>query len=88
MRSSTVVECGPLPHVHLEFTRRYSHDMCSQAFSALPLPCIILNTNQRTKNGGGLGMRLLIHLLIVSSSYSPPILTLYEKGLHKETKVN
>jgi len=27
-------------------------------FRALPLPCIILNANQRTKNGGGLGTRL------------------------------
>ena len=25
---------------------------------ALPLPCIILNENRRTKNGGGLGTRL------------------------------
>jgi len=29
-----------------------------EAFHALPLPCIILNTNRRTKNGGGLGTRL------------------------------
>ena len=26
--------------------------------SALPLPCIILNTNRRTRNEGGLGTRL------------------------------
>ena len=31
----------------------------SPFFAALPLPCIILNTNQRTKNAGGLGTRLL-----------------------------
>ena len=30
--------------------------------SALPLPCIILNANRRTKNGGGLGTRLLNRL--------------------------
>ena len=29
-------------------------------FRTLPLPCIILNKNQRTKNGGGLGMKLVI----------------------------
>ena len=27
-------------------------------FAALPLPCIILNANRRTKNRGGLGTRL------------------------------
>ena len=27
-------------------------------FRALPLPCIILNANRRTKNGGGMGTRL------------------------------
>ena len=36
-------------------------DQVFPVFRALPLPCIILNTNQRTrtKNGGGLGARLL-----------------------------
>ena len=33
-------------------------------FAALLLSCIILNANQRTQNGGGLGMRLLLsHML-------------------------
>ena len=39
----------------------HSHDGWDQAFlvfRALPLPCIILNANRRTKNGGGLGTRL------------------------------
>ena len=49
------------PYVHITSTRHHSRDRCSQAFPvflALPLPCIILNKNLRTKNGGGLGMRL------------------------------
>ena len=49
------------PYVHLASTRRHSRDRFSQAFPvfrALPLPCIILNENRRTKNGGGLGTRL------------------------------
>ena len=29
-------------------------------FAALPLPYIILNTNRRTKNGGGMGTRLIV----------------------------
>ena len=63
MKSSTLFERGPLPpYVHLASTRRHSRDRCSQAFPvfrALPLPCIILNANRRTKNGGGLGTRLV-----------------------------
>ena len=49
------------PYVHLASTRRHSRDRFSQAFPVfrtLPLPCIILNENRRTKNGGGLGTRL------------------------------
>ena len=42
-------------YVHLASTWHHSRDRCSQAF---PLPCIILNTNRRTKNRGGLGTRL------------------------------
>ena len=51
------------PYVHLVSTRRHSRDRFSQAFPvfrALPLPCIILNENRRTKNGGGLGTRLCL----------------------------
>ena len=62
MKSSTLFERGPLPpFVHLMSTRRHLHDRCSQAFPvfhAFPLPCIILNENRRTKNGGGLRTRL------------------------------
>ena len=40
-------------------------------FAALPLSCIILNANQRTQNGGGLGMRLLLsHMLKMLFSLS------------------
>ena len=64
MKSSTLFERGPLPpYVHLASTRRHSRDRCSQAFPvfrALLLPCIILNENRRTKNGGGLGTRLVL----------------------------
>ena len=34
---------------------------------ALPLPCIILNANRRTKNGGSLGTRLLRNIQIRKS---------------------
>ena len=77
MKSSTLFERGPLPpYVHLASTRRHSRDRCSQAFPvfrALPLPCIILNENRRTKNGGGLGTRLVI-------SIAPVCFDLAEKG--------
>ena len=70
MKSSTlfhVFECGPLPpYVHLTSTRRHSRDRCSQAFPvfrAVPSSCIILNTNRRTKNGVGLGTRLVTNLI-------------------------
>ena len=57
-----VFECGPLPpYIHLASIWHHLCDRCSQAFSVfctLPLPCIILNANRRTKNGGGLGTRL------------------------------
>ena len=42
------------PYVHLASTRRHSRDRFSQAFPVfrvLPLPCIILNENRRTKTG-------------------------------------
>ena len=60
---------GPSPlrhfHIHLASTWRHTRDGWDQAFPVfrtLPLPCIILNANRRTKNGGGLGMRLVITL--------------------------
>ena len=56
MKSSALFERGPLPpYVHLASTRRHSCDRCSQAFPvfrALPLLCIILNKNRRTKKRG------------------------------------
>ena len=37
---------------------------------ALPPPCIILNTNRRTKNGVGLGTRLLkLHIILCSHTF-------------------
>ena len=35
-----------------------AHLDCGAFFYSLPLPCIILNANRRTKNRGGLGTRL------------------------------
>ena len=70
MKSSTLFERGPLPpYVHLASTRRHSRDRFSQAFPvfrALLLPCIILNANRRTKNGGGLGTKLHAEYVLVS----------------------
>ena len=64
MKYSTLFECGPLPpYVHLASTRHHSRDRCSQAlpvFCALPLLCVILNANQRTKNGGSLLLPSLV----------------------------
>ena len=39
------------------------------AFRALPLPCIILNENRRTKNGGGLGTRLRYYHFLITLYY-------------------
>ena len=55
---------SPLCHfcVHLASTWRHTRDGWDQAFPvfrALPLPCIILNANRRTKIGWGLGTGLL-----------------------------
>ena len=36
----------------------------------VPLPCIILNANRRTKNGGGLGTRLSTSPLTIVRNYS------------------
>ena len=54
-------------------TRRHSRDRCSQVFPvfhAHPLPCIILNANQRTKNGRGLGTRLAVRYSFPSCGQS------------------
>ena len=45
----------PPPFFVLRFAFSIIH---GSGFRALPLPCIILNTNRRTKNGEGLGTRL------------------------------
>ena len=57
VKTGTLFEHGP---VYLAPTRHYSHGRPSLFFTALLFPCIILNANQRTKNGGGLGMRLVL----------------------------
>ena len=43
----------------LRFAFNIIHGSGRMVKNVLPLPCIILNANQRTKNGGGLGTRLL-----------------------------
>ena len=48
-----------LPCFVLRFAFSIIHESGRAQKRALPLPCIILNANQRTKNGGGLGTRLL-----------------------------
>ena len=59
MKSSTLFECGPFPTLRPpDFMHVVSVPRPSLFFAALLLPCIILNANQRTKNGGGPGMRL------------------------------
>ena len=67
IRSHLNIGPSPLRHfrIHLASTSRppyVTHVMAFPIFRALPLPCIILNANRRTKNGGGLGMRLVITL--------------------------
>ena len=81
MKSSMVFVVGHRPpYVHLASTRRHSRDKCSQAFPvfrALLPPCIILNANRRTKNGVGLGTRLLkawVGLGQPGSARAPPII--------------
>ena len=62
MKSSALFEHGPLP----TFSTSRPPDVIyvigvprpSPVFRALPISCIILNKNRRTKNGGGLGTRL------------------------------
>ena len=48
------------PRVH----SRDGWDQAFPVFRTLPLPCIILNANRRTKNGGGLGTRLAMVFII------------------------
>ena len=74
------------PYVHLASTRCHSRDRCSQAFPvfcALPLLCIILNENRRTKNGGGLGTRLAI----CSEHYYVSVLTVSFAVITRDTVV-
>ena len=62
MKSSVLFECGPLPPTFTLLPPDIIHVIGvlrpSPFFTALPLPCIIMNVNQRTKNGGGLGTTL------------------------------
>jgi len=44
-------------------------------FAVLPLPCIIVNTNQRVKNGIGLETRLTVHIALQTSN------DLFQQGL-------
>ena len=86
MQHSLVPRPPPgLPHF-LFFGFRHSRDRCSQAFPvfrALLLPCIILNENRRTKNGGGLGTRLTYPIMDaeiewwISANSAPPRWSLF-----------
>ena len=69
MKSTTLFECGPLPPMSTSYPPDVIHVIgvprLSPFFTALPLPCSILNANRRAKNGGGLGTRLLhIHIAL------------------------
>ena len=54
MKFSTLFECGPYVALYIHLTP----DKCSHAFPVFHCPSTsvyyMLNTNQRTKNGGGL----------------------------------
>ena len=63
MKSSTLFKCGPLPPTYASHPPDVIHvtgvPRPSPFFATLLLLCIALNANQRTKNGGGLGTRLM-----------------------------
>ena len=46
------------PYIHLVSTWHRSRDECSQFFTTLPLPCVIVIANKQKKIGVGLGTRL------------------------------
>ena len=55
------------PYVHLASTECQSHDTCFQAlpvFRCFPASVYYTERNRRTKNGGGLGTRLMINNLL------------------------
>ena len=62
MIQCVVFAVGPLPITSFtrppDITHMVDETRPSLFFCALTLPCIILNANRRTKNGGGLGTRL------------------------------
>ena len=57
------------PYVHFVSTHVINQPRPSLFFTALLLPCIILNTNQRTKNGGGLGARLPMAKIVFRKTF-------------------
>ena len=59
----------PSPFFVLRFAFSIIHGSGRAHSRALPLPCIILNANRRTKNGGGLGTRLDTGLVLYSLSF-------------------
>ena len=75
-----VLAVGPLPpYIHLASTWRHSRNECSQAFPALifinlPIMCIIVNANGRSKHGRpwteATVSCLLLLLFVVLSLYS------------------
>ena len=83
MIQCVVFAVGPLPltsfsrppHIHLMSLMWWMRPGLP-CFHALPLPCIILNTNQRTKNRGGLGTRLTFHHYRSVPQIRPPFCNL------------
>ena len=49
----------------------------SPFFALFPLPCIILNANRRTKNGGGLGTRLRLQVVEVALTDDSTLATFF-----------
>ena len=74
MKPSTLVERGPSPPTSTLRPPDISHVIGvprpSPFFAALPLPCIILNVNRRTKNGGGPGTRLSVTSVLLLCCYN------------------
>ena len=88
------IQVGPLPLTSLSRPPDVTHVMNAPRpspffFCTLPLPCIILNANRRTKNGVGLGTRLILAVkwtdnAVMLSQNCSILFTLTEEGLAYE----
>ena len=69
MKSSILFECGPTP-ISMSCPPYVIHMLrvprLSPIFAALPLPFIIVNTDHRVKDGGGLRMKLTIEYILIT----------------------